>query len=105
MSFLHGLVLCGLTNISMKSILLLNNLGQILDREEGGDHRTERASECVSECLPFCGLKGHPQATVVCEMGISFLLLLLITLLPLIFLPELMVHLHPRDYISEEAVR
>ena len=48
MSFLHGLVLCGLTNISMKSILLLNNLGKILDREEGGDHRTKRSSECVS---------------------------------------------------------
>ena len=49
--------------------------------------------------------EGLSTAEVVCETGISFLLLLLITLLPLIFLPELMVHLHPRDYISEEAAR
>lgn len=73
--------------------------------EEGGDHGTKRASECVSEYLHFCGLKGRPRAAVVCEIGISFLLLLLIILLPLIFLPELMVHLHPRDCISEEAAR
>ena len=48
MSFLHGLVFRGLTNISMKSILLLNHLGKILDREEGGD--TE-PNEPLSMCL------------------------------------------------------
>lgn len=48
MSFLHGLVFRGLTNISVKSILLLNHLGKILDREEGGD--TE-PNEPLSMCL------------------------------------------------------
>lgn len=48
----------------MKSILLLNNLGKILDREEGGDHRTKRPSECVSVYTSVAWRAVHSRSSL-----------------------------------------